>query len=100
MLSAFWLHFGFILAPFSTLGRPRGPPGSDPAFCQDVESILAPIWGPFRLHFGSLLAPISVSFFNVFSGSLLERLRGVLGRIWVPFGFHFGSILDAFSETL
>ena len=55
---------------------------------------------PFGLHFGSLLAPISVSFFDSFPGALLERPRNVLGRIWGPFWLHFGSVLGLFWGSL
>ena len=79
--------------PEGTLGWPWGPlahplcTGTPPGVV--FETILAPIWGPFWLPFGSHVGVI----FRVFFASAL----GATGRIWVPFWFHFRSIWGAIS---
>ena len=58
------------------------------------------IFGDFGVLFGSLLAPVSMSFFDTFSGALLERPRDVFGRIWYPFWLNFHSMLGLFWGSL
>ena len=50
--------------------------------------------------FGFLLAPVSVSFFDTFSGPLLERPWDGFGRILTPFWLNFGSVLGVFWGPL
>ena len=50
--------------------------------------------------FGFLLAPVSVSFFDTFSGPLLERPWDGFGRILTPFWLHVGSVLGVFWGPL
>ena len=84
-------------APQDSLGDPWRTP-SAPGFLP--EWILSRFWLPFGFPVGTLLAPMSGSFFVYFSGTLLERLWDILAWIWESFGINFGSIFDAFWETL
>ena len=100
VLVIFWTILGLFWplgAPWDALGDPWGPTSAQGPL---PEWILKRFWLPFGVPVGTLLVPISVSFFECFSGTLLERLRGVLGGIWEFFVVHFGFILDAFWETL
>ena len=82
-------------APWDGLGDPwRTPSAPGPL----PESILSRFWLPFGVPVGTLLAPISGSFFVYFSGTLLERLRGVLGGIWEFFWVHFGALWMLFGR--
>ena len=49
---------------------------------------------------GSLLPLVSVSFFDTFSGPLLERPWDGFGRILTPFWLNFGSVLGVFWGPL
>ena len=94
-----------LILPFSAIWGYPWEPGIAKEAHRSTKKRLGidfwrPFWLPFWAHFGSMLAPVSGSFFDTFLGALLERPWVVFSQIWDQFRFNFGSILGLFWETL
>ena len=85
----FWLHFGSISVPGGARGAPEG------LFLKGPVS--ETLFGPFGVHFGSILGSILGSFWGIFlilfSISFYNEFWCLLGAILVPFWLDFGVVL-------
>ena len=103
-LAIIFYHFGWLLAPLRAHFRANWP-------LQMILARLGAIWvrpvcaigleaTKKDLKFDSFLAPVSVSFFDTFSGPFLERPWNVFGRFWWEFWLNFRSMLKVFWGPL
>ena len=86
--------------PKAPLKRPLSALGALMWATSALNFFLAPICAPLGSPVTPLVAPISASFFKLFSKTLLERPWAVFGRIWGPFKLDFWVILGVFWGPL